>query len=118
MAGDSSHADDLTFAAGVTLAALRMLLASAQEVVGRLVLDPPEYLADLSCMDRVANLLALRLLQQGHTLTRSGIGPATELCRELREVLDDAFRRAGVSHDCSCINLAAGAVQQHHAAPS
>ena len=116
MAGPTEDPNDQTFADGVTTAAIVEMARLARELLDRLDIDRAEYLADLYCLHHAANLLALRLMRRGHGLTLAGTGPATEACRALRAILDEAYRRAGVLPAADCINLGAAAVQRHPAA--
>lgn len=99
------------------LAVLAGLRAIAEGRLSGLAIAPGEYLADIYCIQRVANLLAMELSALGRTLRRPEMEDAAGQVAAIDEILLRAFDAAGLSLDDSRLDLADATVRQGRAGP-
>lgn len=95
------------------LGVLSGLRAVAEGRLSGLGIAPAEYLADIYCIQRVANLLAMELSARGRTLRRPETAAAEAEVHTLEEILARAFAAAGLRLEDCCLALAEAAVQPH-----
>jgi hypothetical protein len=83
------------------LAVLSGLRTIAEGRLSGLMIAPEEYLADIYCIQRVANLLAMELSAAGRTLRRPEVATAAAEVNEIEQILARAFDAAGLRlEDC------------------
>ncbi len=92
------------------LGVLRGLRAVAEGRLSGLSIGGAEYLADIYCIQRVANLLAMELSAVGRTLRRESTRAAAGEMEEIESILARAFEQAGVPLDGSVLDLATATV--------
>lgn len=96
------------------LGVLRGLRALAEGRLSGLEIAPEEYLADIYCIQRVANLLAMELSALGRTLRRQGMEDGAAEVHRVEAILAEAFARAGLRLDDCMLVLADSAVRPMH----
>lgn len=91
---------------------LGVMHALAEDRLKDLDIDPPEYIADLYCLDRVANILGVRfILSRGHD--GEFIVSLVEASMKIRQMLTDAYARHQVDSRAWCLNLNRAMIQRH-----
>lgn len=86
------------------LGVLRGLRALAEGRLSGLAIAPEEYLADIYCIQRVANLLAMELSAAGRTLRRQGMEEGAAEVHRIEAILAEAFTAAGLRlEECALI---------------
>lgn len=93
------------------LAVLGGLRAIAEGRLSGLAIAQDEYLADIYCIQRVANLLAMELSALGRTLRREQTRAGAAEMEQIEDILARAFEAAGLSLDDCYLDLAESAVR-------
>lgn len=93
------------------LGVLRGLRAIAEGRLAGLRIAQEEYLADIYCIQRVANLLAMELSAIGRTLRRDETREAAAEVHQIEDILARAFERAGLRLEDCALDLAESAVR-------
>ncbi|MBI2761371.1 MAG: hypothetical protein HYX51_08105, partial [Chloroflexi bacterium] len=76
------------------------------------MIAPDEYLADIYCIQRVANLLAMELSAAGRTLRRPEVATAAAEVNEIEQILARAFDAAGLRLEDCVLDLESASVRQ------
>ena len=87
------------------------LRAIADGRLSGLAIAPEEYLADIYCIQRVANLLAMELSALGRTLRRPATEAAAREVQVIEDILAQAFATAGLRLEDCCLDLEAATVR-------
>src|SRR3712207_2043296 len=90
---------------------LRGLRVIAEGRLAGLAIAPEEYLADIYCIQRVANLLAMELSALGRTLRRPEAQDAAAAAHAIEEILARAFASARLRLEDCYLDLAESAVR-------
>ena len=93
------------------LGVLSGLRAVAEGRLAGLAIAPEEYLADIYCIQRVANLLAMELSALGRTLRRPETGQAAAEMEAIEDILTRAFAAAGLRLEDCYLDLEQSAVR-------
>ena len=93
------------------LAVLSGLRAIAEGRLSGLAIAEDEYLADIYCIQRVANLLAMELSALGRTLRRAETQAAEAEVERITEALAQGFARAGLRLEDCYLDLEQSAVR-------
>lgn len=92
-------------------AVLSGLRAIAEGRLSGLLIATDEYLADIYCIQRVANLLAMELSAIGRTLRRPETAAAAAEVQRIEEILAAAFSASGLPLEDCYLDLAESAVR-------
>jgi len=90
---------------------LRGLRTIAEGRLSGLVIAPEEYLADIYCIQRVTNLLAMELSALGRTLRRTATEAAADEVGRIEAILGEAFEIAGLRLEDCWLDLETSAVR-------
>ena len=93
------------------LGVLSGLRAVAEGRLSGLAIAPEEYLADIYCIQRVANLLAMELSALGRTLRRPETAQAAAEMEVIEDILARAFAAAGLRLEDCYLDLEQSAVR-------
>jgi hypothetical protein len=107
------NADELRALLGV----LSGLRAIAEGRLSGLAIAPEEYLADIYCIQRVANLLAMELSALGRSLRRPETEAAAGEVHAIEHTLALALEAAGLRLEDCCLVLAEAAVRPINPSP-
>jgi hypothetical protein len=100
------------------LGVMRGLRAVAEGRLAGLAIAPAEYLADIYCIQRVTNLLAMELAALGRTLRRPEVRAAEDEVHRIEALLAEAFASAGLRLEDCWLDLVESAVRPGKPGPA